>query len=210
MTANKKSDREELFKWADQIPSPLWHDLLERPAKDAAASVGGIVEDGIIFVHLLGVNYRVDPKHRLIHRKNDDHFRVGFQTGIVLLTSLAKSMGVPPSGRMVTPQELKGGRFFFTGAHNLSTKPLAERYGNDPEGLISRALELGGERYQAADYGVRLPGLPVLPLYVLLWIDDNEFNARAVIGIDDRALFHLDLAGVFALTNIMVNRLTVP
>jgi len=30
---------------------------------------------------------------------------------------------------------------------------------------------------------------------------------RAVIGIDDRAHFHLDLAGVFALTNILVYRL---
>jgi hypothetical protein len=46
-----------------------------------------------------------------------------------------------------------------------------------------------------------------LPLHVLLWAADQEFEARAVIGIDSRALFHLDLSGVFALTNLMVARL---
>jgi len=45
------------------------------------------------------------------------------------------------------------------------------------------------------------------PLYVLLWRGDQEVPVRAVIGIDDRAHFHLDLAGVFALTNLLVERL---
>ena len=52
-----------------------------------------------------------------------------------------------------------------------------------------------------------IPGLPRVPLYVLLWHGYREVPARAVIGIDDQAHFHLDLAGVFALTHLFLNRL---
>jgi hypothetical protein len=84
---------------------------------------------------------------------------------------------------------------------------LARRFGKDPEALVRRAEQMGGEPIDGADCAVRIPGLPFVPLYVLLWTADEEFGARAVIGIDDRALFHLDLAGVFALTNVMVGHL---
>jgi hypothetical protein len=207
MTNPGDSNQDELFRWADQIPAPLWDDLEARPSMESATAVNAVFENGAFKVPLLGFVYGVDPKNRSIIKEGDDAHRVSYQTGIVLLTTLAKSMGVPSSGRMVTPQELTGGTLFFTGAHTLATKPLIKRFGNNPEALIVRAMELGGERVDGADCGVRIPALPLLPLYVLLWAGDEESSARAIIGIDDRALFHLDLAGVFALTNIMVNRL---
>jgi hypothetical protein len=207
MTQSDRQERGELFRWADQIEPPLWDDLQARPAKEAAAAVNAVLDEGIFNVSLLGSIYLVDPKERHISILGQDGHRVSYQTGIVLLTTLAKSMGVPPSGRMVGPQELTGGALFFTGAHALATGPLAEKYGNDPAALITRAEKLGGEIIGGADAAVRIPALPLLPLYVLLWTGDRDLNARAFIGIDDRALFHLDLSGVFALTNIMVSRL---
>ncbi|MDO9263768.1 MAG: hypothetical protein Q7U02_07370 [Desulfosalsimonadaceae bacterium] len=61
-------------------------------------------------------------------------------------------------------------------------------------------------------FGVTFPDKPPSEHYYvddagLLWRGDQEFPARAVIGIDDRAHFHLDLASIFALTNILVYRL---
>jgi hypothetical protein len=73
--------------------------------------------------------------------------------------------------------------------------------------LIDRIFGLGGRMIEGADVAVQLPGLPYVPLYILLWGGDTGEDSRAVIGIDDRAHFHLDLAGVFALTNILVYRL---
>jgi len=196
------------LRWADQIPAPLWDDLKTRPAKDAAAAVGAGWVDGAVFiVPMLNMDYIVDPQKRRILRDTQPNHRVSYQSGVVLLTTLAKSMGVPPSGRMVTPLELTGGTLFFTGAHSLPVKPIAQRFGNAPEALIVKARELGGHKVNGADCAVCLNGLPQLPLYVLLWTADEEFSARVVIGIDDRALFHLDLAGIFALTNIMAARL---
>ena len=198
---------DEPFRWADQLPAPLWDDVRARPAEQAAEAVGAPLSQGVFQIPMLGRTYRVDPGARRIWLQDQPDHRVSYQSGVVLLSALARSMGVPPSGRMVTPQELQGGTLFFTGAHSLAVKPLAKRFGDDPQGLIAAAAVMGGEAFSGADCAVRLPGLPRLPLYVLLWRADEEFSARAVIGIDDRALFHLDLAGIFALTNVMVARL---
>jgi hypothetical protein len=155
----------------------------------------------------VGIDYTLDPETHQIRRALDPDHRVGYQTGVVLLSTLSGSKGVPPSGRMISPLELPGGRMFFVGAHALATKPLAKAFDSRARELIERVDCLGGQRINGADFAVCLPGLPYVPLYVLLWAADEGDPARAVIGIDSRAHFHLDLGGVFALTNILVKRL---
>lgn len=199
--------RDEPFRWADQIPEALWSDLAGRPPQQAADAVGAVWDGSTFNVPLVGVGHTVRPSDQRIIRTNEAGHRVSYQTGMVLLATLAMSSGVPPSGRMVVPQELPGGRMFFTGAHALATKPLEKSFEKDADRLIERALDLGGAFVEGADVAIRVPGLPYVPLYVLLWRGDKEFSVRAVIGIDDRAHFHLDLASVFALTNILVSRL---
>lgn len=156
---------------------------------------------------LVGIEHTVDPVRRRITRIKEPDYPVSYQSGVVLLTTLVLSSGVPPSGRMTVPQELPGGRMFFTGAHAVATEPLARAFETDPERLVDRALGAGGRIITGADVAIRVPGLPFVPLYVLLWKGDEGLPPRAVVGIDDRAHFHLDLAGIFALTNILVSRL---
>jgi len=202
-----KPSPKELFRWADQIPAALWDDLFKRSPLQAAEAVGAVWDRNNFKVPLIGIEYSIDPIKQLIQRIQQTAHRVSYQTAVVLLSTLATSTGVPPSGRMVVPQELPGGRLFFTGAHTVANALLAESFDKDSDQLIDRAVELGAEQADGADVALRMPGLPQVPLYVLLWRGDDEFPARAVIGIDDRAHFHLDLAGIFALTNLLVARL---
>jgi hypothetical protein len=202
-----KSSQNELFRWADQIPAASWKDLHNRSPQQASEAVGAEWDGQRFKVPLLGVQYTIDPVSRRIERADKADHPVSYQAGAVLLTTLSISKGVPPSGRMAVPQELPGGRMFFTGAHGVRTGKLADYYAKSSDQLLERALRLGGEMIEGADIAVRLLGLPYVPLYVLFWRGDQESSARAVIGIDDRAHFHLDLAGIFALTNILVYRL---
>jgi hypothetical protein len=203
-----KPSQKELFRWADQIPTALWIDLRKRSPQRAAEAVGAVWDGGTFKVPLIGIDYTIDPDNQRITRTDQADHPVSYQAGVVLLTTLAASSGVPPSGRMAVPQELPGGQLFFTGAHAVATGPLAKSFEKDSDQLIDRALGVGGEMIEGADVAIRVPGLPYVPLYVLLWRGDQEFSARAVIGIDGRAHFHLDLAGVFALTNLLVYRLS--
>ncbi|MCF8065623.1 MAG: DUF3786 domain-containing protein, partial [Desulfarculaceae bacterium] len=156
---------------------------------------------------MLGREHRLEPKSRRVYLTGDPEHRLSYQTGLVVISTLIRSLGVPPAGRMVTPQELPGGTQFFQGPHAINNRPLAERFGNDPHTLLEAALAMGGEAFEAGDQGVRLPGLPMIPLYALIWAGDDEFAPRAVVGMDANAHYHLALDGIWALSNLMVFRL---
>ncbi len=202
-----KRSQKELARQAEQIPVTFWTDLSNHSPQQAAEMVGAEWDKGIFKVPMIGVDYNIDLTNQKITKTYQNDRPVSFQAGVVLLTTLITSKGVPPSGRMTVPQELPGGRMFFTGVHSLATGPLAKNFEKDSGQLIDRILGVGGEMIEGADIALRVPGLPYVPLYVLFWRGGQDFPARAVIGIDDRALFHLDLACVLALTNILVYRL---
>jgi hypothetical protein len=203
-------DQVELFRWADQLPEALWDDLAARPPAEAAAATDAELSQGRFSLGLLGADYLVDPAARSVTLAARPDARVSFQAGLVLLTTLAQAQDLPASGVMITPGELPGGRQFFTGPHDLNTAALEKAFGRDPAGLARAARTLGGgpEEGLGADAAVRVPGLPRVPLWVLLWEGDEEFEPRAVMGIDQRAHFHLALDGVWALTNLLAARLT--
>ena len=198
----------QLFRWADQLPQPLWDDLAGRDPAEAALATGAVWQEGRFALPILGRDYGIDPQAKSIVDLKDASAKVSYQAGLVALCALAQAQPVPPSGNMITPQELQGGSLFFTGPHALPHDAICEAFGSDPAALVQRALALGGEQIEGADAAVRLPALPMLPLYVLLWAGDEEFSARAVWGIDSRALFHLALDGVWALCNLASYRLT--
>jgi len=201
-------EENRLFRWADQLPAALWEDLDARPPAQAAEAAGAELRDGVFRLALLGRVYLVDPADRQVREAQRPDYRVSYQAGLVLVTHLARALGVPPAGRMVTPQELPGGSLFFTGAHAVNTKALEARFGSDPQALARRAAVLGGGPDQAGgDLAVSVYGLPRLPLHVLLWAADEEFPARAVVGLDAHAHHQMDLGGVWALTNLLVSRL---
>ncbi|MBU4567325.1 MAG: DUF3786 domain-containing protein [Desulfarculus sp.] len=197
----------QLFRWADDMPPQLWDDLAARPPAEAAQATGAVWDGQGYTIDMLGREHRLEPKTRRVFLTADPEHRLSYQTGLVLISTLIRSLGVPPAGRMVTPQELPGGTQFFHGPHAINNRPLAERFGHDPAALLESALALGGEAFEAGDQGVRLPGLPMIPLYALIWEGDDEFSPRAVVGMDANAHYHLALDGIWALSNLMVFRL---
>ncbi len=196
-----------LFRWADQLPPGLWEDLAHRPPEQAAEATGASWRDGVFSIDFFGAGYQVDPQARTITELRRPAHRVSYQTGVVLVTTLSRALPVEPSGNMATPHELPGGSLFFNGPHAIVVDAIIERYGDDPQAMIESAKALGGEAVEAADVAVKLPALPKVDFYVLLWTADEEFTARAVVALDERVVHHLALDGVFALVNVGIHRL---
>ena len=198
----------KLFRWSENLPLALWQDLQKRPAPEAADAVGASWDGGHFKIALLGRNYAVDPKNCVVSDLDEPGKRVSFQAGLILITTLANSTGAAPSGEMVLPRELPGGDFFFVGPHAINTPALERRFGADPAELIERGEALGGRPVEGADAAVVVQALPMIPMWAMVWQSDEEFPAKAVVGIDSRAHYHMALDVVFALTNIFIHRLT--
>ena len=198
----------QLFRWAEDIAPQTWDDVEARPPEQAAQAAGALWDGTAFGLALLGREYRVQPGARRISLKDDPERRISYQAGMVLLSTLGNSLGVPPAGRMITPHELPGGAMFFQGPHAINKGPLEERFGAEPARLVQAAAPLSPTPCEGGDVGLMVRGLPMIPLYALLWGGDDEFAARAVIGVDAHAHHHLALDGVWALTNLLVARLT--
>ena len=194
--------------WAEELPAHFWDNLKSRPPEEAAAATAAELDQGRFILPLFSRPYLVDPEHRRIQDIFQPEAQVDYNTGLVLVTHLAKATMVPPAGRMMAPGDLPGGRALLAGPHALPLEPITEHFGRNPEALVHRALGLGGEEIDGANAAVCLPGLPRVPMYLLLWVADEEFPAQAKFGMDANILHHLDLDGILALSHLMVQRLT--
>ena len=196
------------YQWADDLPGHFWESLQGRAPESAAAATGAELDRGRFILPVFARRYLVDSEQRRVQDLTRPDARVDYNTALVLVTHLARAEEVPPVGRMISFNELPGGRALVAGPHALPLDPLAEHYGRHPQALVQRALELGGEEIWGADVAVRLPGLPRVPLYLLLWLADEDFPAQAAPGVDAKVMQHLDLDGLLSLSHLMVQRLT--
>ncbi|MDX9714695.1 MAG: DUF3786 domain-containing protein [Dissulfurispiraceae bacterium] len=119
--------------------------------------------------------------------------RLGYFFRLSALVYMTTAKDISLSGRLINPSGMKGGEIYFRGSHILPLDKLAQKYETDKQGFISRALELGGAETQYGDAGVILLPLPKLPIYLNLWLKDDEFPARCDIMFDSTCEMQLPL-----------------
>jgi hypothetical protein len=119
--------------------------------------------------------------------------KLGYFSRLSILHYMVGARPVPLSGKLVNPDNLRGGQLFFRGTHVLPKEKVAEKYGADPEGFIRRGKALGGVKTDHGDASVRLFPLPRVPVTVILWREDEEFPAGADILFDATCESHLPL-----------------
>ena len=119
---------------------------------------------------------------------------------------LVQAKDISPSGNLINPREVSGGMIFAQGSHVLPVDRLVERYGNDVDEFLCRALAIGGERLNYGDCSVRLFPFPRVPVALVVWKGDEEFPARANILFDSTCSVHLptDIIWSTAMMSILV------
>ncbi|HKN19317.1 MAG TPA: DUF3786 domain-containing protein, partial [Dissulfurispiraceae bacterium] len=67
-------------------------------------------------------------------------------------------------------------------------------------------IELGGESTNYGDAALRIEPFPRLPMTLILWLQDEEFPARAELLVDSSCTMHLpvDVICSIALTTVML------
>ena len=126
---------------------------------------------------------------------------------LCLLAYLINAQDIPLANKFVGPENLPSGQFFFRGLHSLPTKRLEETFGKSPERLYEVSEQFGAKRCEFGDASIELYVLPRIPLKIIIWRSDEEFDARASILFDQTAASHLPLDTLGALVNLTVEAL---
>jgi hypothetical protein len=117
-----------------------------------------------------------------------------------LLQYLHQAKGISPAGRWMAFAELPNGMFHDAPFKIEALRPLEEAFGSQPQQLIQAALQLGGKKTGlAGDASVAIPVFPHLLVAVVLWVNDEEFPARASMLFDTAASSYLSTASLYVL-----------
>jgi hypothetical protein len=110
--------------------------------------------------------------------------KLGYFFKLSVLWYLVRAKDIACTGRLEKLQNIKGGDIFTKGSHVLPLEPLAGKYGRDKKGFIDKGKSLGGELVNLGDAALRLFPLPRIPIVLSLWLEDDEFPARADLLFD--------------------------
>ncbi|NTW16533.1 MAG: DUF3786 domain-containing protein [Syntrophaceae bacterium] len=122
---------------------------------------------------------------------------------LVVLHYLLEAKPQELSGRWIGEKEIPGGEVFFRGLHGLPLEPLTKIFGRQPDLFRSVAESLGGTPVQMGDLAFRFPTFPRIPLVLVLWEGDDEFEPEMLIRFDSTVTFQLErLDAIWALANV--------
>jgi hypothetical protein len=130
-----------------------------------------------------------------------------FLEQLCILAYLINAQDLPPTGKLVGANSLPGGQFFFRGLHCLPTEKLEKAFGDRPEVLHQVSARFGAEQCEFGDASIRLNVLPLIPLTIVIWRRDEEFDARASILFDQTTASQLPLDALLTAVNLTVDAL---
>ena len=192
-----------------EIPPEYWDDLAQRKVDmlclDALCQAHP--PEGVL-LKVLTEEILVDLESKCLKRSNqgvweqtDDPF-----LELLVLVYLRNVTPFPVSREMVSINDLKDAHF-FQGPHELKTRPLLNRFGDDRRAFINAAEKLGGERLDLADVAYGLYPFPKVPIYYLLWEGDEDFAATLSILFDKSIERHLAADAIWGTVNMVSDAL---
>jgi hypothetical protein len=114
----------------------------------------------------------------------------------LLVYHLAISDGSRPTGRWISFAELPDGGFYVTAFRGYTGAVIARRFGADTGALGEALAQVNAEPTEGmADRAWKVPALPRVPMALLWWDGDDEFEPRAELLFDATASHHLTTDG---------------
>jgi hypothetical protein len=121
-----------------------------------------------------------------------------------LLWYMVKATDVKPGNKLVKPSGMSGGDIFFRGSHVLPLESIARKYAHDRKAFRERGLLHGGRVVEYGDAAIELSPFLKVPVTVILWLADDEWDARADLLFDSTALNHLSIDVLWSIAMMSV------
>jgi len=176
----------------------LWRQIEQLDGPQTAIRAGcnfaPNVRTGYFTITFLNRSYIIDlDKKQICPEDASPDQPAGFIEQLSILAYLIGAKDKPLQNKLVKAETLATGEFFFRGPHQMPTDQLAEAFGENPEKLYQAAEAFNAVKRDYGDTSVELFILPRLPVTMVIWGGDDEFEARASILFDQTAGDHLAL-----------------
>ncbi|MFQ5907029.1 MAG: DUF3786 domain-containing protein [bacterium] len=127
------------------------------------------------------------PQERLVRDALDHHVASDDSVILSLLHHYSKAHHHRLTGTLVPFRKFSGGSPYEPTFRRRVLDKISLTFGDRPEMLGPAAEVLGGVETQLETYSCRVPALPLVPLTVLLWPQDEEFSASSNLLFDSSA-----------------------
>ena len=187
----------------------LWQQLVELDpqATSARAKCQFLSDPDRYVIGLLSDTYEVRPADQSIVALESTG-RLASRAYLVqlcLLAYLINAQDTPLAGKLVRPEMLPTGQFFFRGLHSAPTAALEKAFGQYPDRLHEAVGQLGATQCEYGDASIELLVLPRVPMTFAVWRADDEFAARASVLVDETVAAHLPLDALHVAMDLAVD-----
>jgi hypothetical protein len=132
----------------------------------------------------------------------------GERASVLILHYLKRASGAPLSGKEVDFRSLPGGISYIGPFTARCIKRLIRKFGNEIALLRKAALALGAEIIEGyGDLAFRIWALPRVPVKLVFWKGDEEFEPTANIIFDSSITEYLSTEDVVVLSELIVEEL---
>ena len=191
------------------VPLQLWEDLEKcAPVDLCPRSLAVLQPDRTLLIRILDKDVIIDVENRSLYEL-DGHEKKKINHPfweLILLVYLNSVSTTPFANEMINHSQLKDA-IFFQGSHELPKGTLLDKFGSDFKAFETAAQKIGGSALPGSDNGFRFTVFPRIPLYIMLWAKDWEFEGRISILFDRSIDFHLPADGIFGLCHLVAETL---
>lgn len=139
--------------------------------------------------------------------QSDAEAEVPIQEQVLILHYMNAMQKIPVSGKWIAYREIPGAAFYYASFVKRAIDPLKKVFGGDVQSLPPAAEKIGGRAMESGDVGYEFDVLPKVPLQLILWEADEEFDPEANILFDASAGSYLSPEDAAWLAGMLVYRL---
>lgn len=164
-------------------------------------------EGGYAEVVFLGTPYRVHGPAGDVSYREEQGKEPALWEKILVLHYFSMSDGTPIAQEHISFKEVREAMLYLPNFEKRAVAPLLGRFGKNPEELLEPARSIGGRREGLGDFSVTIPVFPRVPVTLVFWKEDEEFEARLTILFDRTVVHYLPTEDIVLSAQMMAYRL---
>ena len=154
-------------------------------------------------VEVWGRSYEVDPVKERAAAPDARSTKYQDYMSLFVLHYLMKAVDIPLSGEWVSEKDIPGGEGFFRGPHTLPVHEIVKTFGDDVHAFSRACEQVGGIPLAMADAAFVFKITPRIPVAILFWQGDEDFEGEVKLLFDRTVSLHLPLDIIYALAVVI-------